>query len=99
MNTTGQVSTISGGITNCLVKVTPAPVTGLDPVVVRIFGRNTDMIIDREEELRRLLELNKMGFGAKVGETLRRVPRVWELQHIFALCGADDSAPPTIKSC
>jgi hypothetical protein len=61
-----QVTTISGGITNLMVKVTPESGKCLDPVVVRIFGRDTEKIIDREEELRKLLQLNQHGFGAKV---------------------------------
>uniref|UniRef100_A0A7S1X512 ethanolamine kinase n=1 Tax=Tetraselmis chuii TaxID=63592 RepID=A0A7S1X512_9CHLO len=61
-----DVTTISGGITNVMVKVTPESGKCLDPVVVRIFGRDTEKIIDREEELRKLLQLNQHGFGAKV---------------------------------
>jgi len=61
-----EVTTVSGGITNLLVKVTPVSASGLHPVVVRIFGANTDKIIDRAEELRKLLKLNASGFGAKV---------------------------------
>ncbi len=59
------MSEISGGITNILWKLQPESKT-LDPVVVRIFGEQTDKIIDREHEQRVLSPLNSAGFGAKV---------------------------------
>lgn len=37
----------------------------LDPVVVRIFGQQTDRIIDRGHERRVLGPLNAAGFGAQ----------------------------------
>mmetsp|Transcript_36037 Transcript_36037/g.102033 ORF Transcript_36037/g.102033 Transcript_36037/m.102033 type:complete len:356 (-) Transcript_36037:154-1221(-) len=61
-----EVSVISGGITNSLLKVTPPEGSGLDPVVIRTFGDNTEKMIDREEELEKILKLNAHGFGAKV---------------------------------
>jgi ethanolamine kinase len=60
-----QVSVISGGITNLLWKVTPS-IPGLEPVVLRVFGDKTEVLIDRENELRTLLYLNQKGFGARV---------------------------------
>lgn len=60
-----KVSEISGGITNILWKLQPEGKT-LDPVVVRIFGKQTDKIIDRDHEKRVLGPLNNAGFGAKV---------------------------------
>ena len=60
-----KVSEISGGITNILWKLHPEEKT-LDPVVVRIFGKQTDKIIDRDHEKRVLGPLNDAGFGAKV---------------------------------
>ena len=60
-----KVSEISGGITNILWKLQPQGKT-LDPVVVRIFGKQTDKIIDRDHEKRVLGPLNNAGFGAKV---------------------------------
>lgn len=62
----GQISEISGGITNLLWKLIPAEGTGLAPVVVRVFGQQTDKLIDREAEQQALLQLNKAGFGAQV---------------------------------
>eukprot|EP00884_Botryococcus_braunii_P013405 jgi/Botrbrau1/22065/Bobra.0024s0074.1 len=60
-----DVSVISGGITNLLWKVTPS-IPGLEPVVLRVFGDKTEVLIDRENELRTLLYLNQKGFGARV---------------------------------
>ena len=62
----GQHSTIAGGITNLLWKVLPPEESGLGPVVVRVFGEETDRLIDRERELRLLLQLSEAGFGARV---------------------------------
>lgn len=58
------VSKISGGITNILVKV--APPKPLEPVALRVFGENTELIIDREQELRTIVEINRGGFGAHI---------------------------------
>lgn len=63
---TSQVSEISGGITNILWKVAPAERLRLEPVVLRVFGKQTDKIIDRYNEQKVLLQVNKAGFGAKV---------------------------------
>ncbi len=60
------MSEISGGITNLLWKLTPKLESGLSPVVVRIFGEQTDLLIDREREKEVLLQLNQAGFGAPV---------------------------------
>jgi ethanolamine kinase len=59
-----KLSVISGGITNSLVKLVPP--LPLQPVVLRVFGANTDIIIERQRELRVLLQLNAAGFGAPV---------------------------------
>ncbi|KAG2428047.1 hypothetical protein HXX76_012031 [Chlamydomonas incerta] len=59
-----QMSKISGGISNLLVKVEPpAP---LQPVAVKVFGDKTELLIDREAEKHTLLRLNAVGFGAPV---------------------------------
>ncbi|KAG2487423.1 hypothetical protein HYH03_013990 [Edaphochlamys debaryana] len=59
-----EVSKVSGGISNLLVKVQPpAP---LRPVAVKVFGDKTELLIDREAEKRTLLQLNALGFGAPV---------------------------------
>nr|BAU37036.1 ethanolamine kinase [Chlamydomonas sphaeroides] len=59
-----QVSPISGGISNLLVKVQPPP--PLRAVAVKVFGDKTELLIDREAEKRTLLQLNTRGFGAPV---------------------------------
>lgn len=61
-----QVHEISGGITNILLKLSPSPETSLQPVMLRVFGDNTDLVIDREQEKRLLPKLNIAGFGASV---------------------------------
>ncbi|GMH39128.1 hypothetical protein BSKO_07026 [Bryopsis sp. KO-2023] len=61
-----EVSTVSGGITNALLKVSPKADSGVSPVVVRIFGPFTELLVDREREARVLVQLNQAGFGAKV---------------------------------
>ncbi|GFR49956.1 hypothetical protein Agub_g12064 [Astrephomene gubernaculifera] len=59
-----QVSRISGGISNLLVKLQPPP--PLQPVAVKVFGDKTELLIDREAEKGTLLRLNSVGFGAPV---------------------------------
>ena len=49
-----------------LWKLTPKLETGLGPVIVRIFGEQTDLLIDREREKEVLLQLNQAGFGGPV---------------------------------
>ena len=61
-----QVDEISGGITNLLWKLTPKLESGLLPVVTRVFGEQTDLLIDREREKEVVLQLNQAGFGAPV---------------------------------
>jgi len=60
-----KVSKISGGITNILVKIEPLE-GGALPVTMRLFGDNTEVLIDREREIKVLVQLNEGGFGAKV---------------------------------
>ena len=60
------MSEISGGITNLLWKLSPAKEVGLEPVVLRVFGQQTDKIIDREREEKATKHLNEAGFGAQV---------------------------------
>ena len=38
---------------------------GIDSVIVRVFGDNTEIYIDREREIQVLLRLNEAGFGAQ----------------------------------
>jgi ethanolamine kinase len=61
-----QVDEISGGITNLLWKLTPKLESGLSPVVARVFGEQTDLLIDRAREKEVVLQLNQAGFGAPV---------------------------------
>ncbi|CAM9228859.1 unnamed protein product [Discosporangium mesarthrocarpum] len=57
-----EVSQISGGITNLLFKLTGP---GSLALLVRIYGVNTDIMIDRERDNRLFNELGRMGFGPK----------------------------------
>jgi len=57
---------VSGGITNQLLKLTPSPSSVEEPILVRIFGLNTEVLIDRAKEIQNLIALNKFGFGARV---------------------------------
>ena len=61
---------MSGGITNVLLKLQPADWCQLEPVLFRIFGDKTDLLIDREQEARVILQLNTAGFGAQVWNKL-----------------------------
>jgi ethanolamine kinase len=58
--TEAQVSVMGGGITNLLLRVDAA---GLDPVLVRIYGPNTEVVIDRESENRLFAQLSRAGFA------------------------------------
>ena len=62
------VQVITGGITNALFQVTNLDVGEgkSSSVILRVFGDNTDLLIDREKELSVLRQLNVHGFGAKV---------------------------------
>lgn len=59
-----QVSKVSGGITNLLLKLTPGGDN--QPVLVRVFGDHTDEVINRKEEETISLQLYEAGFGAQV---------------------------------
>ena len=69
-----QVTKVSGGITNVLLKLQPADYCQLEPVLFRIFGDKTDLLIDREQEARVILQLNAAGFGAQVWNDLHTAP-------------------------
>ncbi|KAJ6796321.1 putative ethanolamine kinase [Iris pallida] len=61
------VETVSGGITNLLLKVTVKEATGVDvPLTVRLYGPNTDLVIDRKREMQALPHLSAAGFGAEL---------------------------------
>lgn len=59
-----KVVKVSGGITNQLLKLSPSD--HQKSVLVRIFGENTDIVIDRKAEEIVSLQLYKAGFGAEV---------------------------------
>lgn len=61
-----KVEKVSGGITNLLLKVSVQDEHEDVPVTVRVFGPNTDVVIDRERELQALRSLSAAGFGAKL---------------------------------
>lgn len=58
--TEAQVSVMGGGITNQLLRV---DARGLEPVLVRIYGPNTEVVIDRESENRLFAQLSRSGFA------------------------------------
>ena len=67
-----EVTVITGGITNSLFRVVNRQLDPSDPkmsVILRVFGDNTDLLIDRPRELSVLRQLNAIGFGAEVYET------------------------------
>ncbi|KAK9947597.1 hypothetical protein M0R45_003213 [Rubus argutus] len=62
-----SVETVSGGITNLLLKVTVKEEDGNDvSVTVRLYGPNTDYVINRERELQAIKYLSAAGFGANL---------------------------------
>ncbi|PIA42488.1 hypothetical protein AQUCO_02000145v1 [Aquilegia coerulea] len=61
------IETVSGGITNLLLKVSVREDDENDSfVTVRLFGPNTEFVIDRERELMAIGHLSTAGFGAKL---------------------------------
>ncbi|TQE02342.1 hypothetical protein C1H46_012111 [Malus baccata] len=66
-NSRFSVETISGGITNLLLKVTVKEENGNTvSVTVRLYGPNTDYVINRERELQAIKYLSVAGFGANL---------------------------------
>lgn len=62
-----KVERVSGGITNLLLKVSVKNEHEEDvPVTVRVFGPNTDVVIDREREFQAICYLSAAGFGARL---------------------------------
>ncbi|XP_023745172.1 probable ethanolamine kinase [Lactuca sativa] len=58
---------VSGGITNLLLKVSVKEENGnWVHVTVRLYGPNTEYVIDRERELQALHHLSAAGFGPKL---------------------------------
>ncbi|XP_022926290.1 probable ethanolamine kinase isoform X1 [Cucurbita moschata] len=66
-NSRFSVETVSGGITNLLLKVTVKEESGsCVSVTVRLYGPNTDYVINRDRELQAIKYLSAAGFGAKL---------------------------------
>ncbi|XP_051187640.1 probable ethanolamine kinase [Lolium perenne] len=62
-----SISTVSGGITNLLLKVSVKEGTDSESAVtVRLYGPNTDLVIDRERELQAIPYISAAGFGAQL---------------------------------
>ncbi|XP_065849768.1 probable ethanolamine kinase [Euphorbia lathyris] len=62
-----SVETVSGGITNLLLKVSVKEDQENEvSVTVRLYGPNTDYVINRERELQAIKYLSAAGFGAKL---------------------------------
>lgn len=61
------METVSGGITNLLLKVTVKEENGnVESITVRLYGPNTDYVINRERELMAIRYLSAAGFGARL---------------------------------
>ncbi|XP_073100974.1 probable ethanolamine kinase isoform X2 [Elaeis guineensis] len=66
-NSCFSIETVSGGITNLLLKVSVKEESGNDvSLTVRLYGPNTDLVIDRKRELQAIPYLSAAGFGAKL---------------------------------
>ncbi|KAJ9163121.1 hypothetical protein P3X46_022824 [Hevea brasiliensis] len=62
-----SIERVSGGITNLLLKVSVKEDSGNEvSVTVRLYGPNTDYVINRERELQAIKYLSAAGFGAKL---------------------------------
>lgn len=86
-----KVQGIDGGITNELFKVSCGH--GMC-ALVRVYGTNTDVLIDRAAELAALKQLNALGFGAKVLATFEN-GRIEEFLEARTLT-PDDLSHPTM---
>ncbi|KAL1566111.1 ethanolamine kinase [Salvia divinorum] len=62
-----SLETVSGGITNLLLKVSVREKDGSSvSTTVRLYGPNTEYVIDRQRELQAIPYLSAAGFGAKL---------------------------------
>ncbi|OIT31034.1 PREDICTED: probable ethanolamine kinase [Nicotiana attenuata] len=62
-----SVETVSGGITNLLLKVSVREDKGKNVnMTIRLYGPNTEYVINRERELQAIQYLSAAGFGAKL---------------------------------
>jgi len=57
---------VSQGITNINAKITPKRGLGLAPVMFKVFGDQTEHLIDRDAEKIVVVALGKNNFGPKV---------------------------------
>eukprot|EP00899_Mesostigma_viride_P016114 jgi/Mesvir1/24503/Mv21851-RA.1 len=90
------VEKISGGITNQLLKLSTDASRTLEPVLVRIFGADTEVFIDRDAEQRALPHLNAAGFGAQVLGTFKN-GRL-EVFLPYRTCNVHDMAEPAMAA-
>ncbi|XP_020083460.1 probable ethanolamine kinase isoform X2 [Ananas comosus] len=66
-NSRVSIETVSGGITNLLLKVSVREDSAADSVLtIRLYGPNTDFVIDRKRELKAIPYLSAAGFGAEL---------------------------------
>ncbi|KAJ0981087.1 hypothetical protein J5N97_009342 [Dioscorea zingiberensis] len=62
-----SVETISGGITNRLLKASVRESSdNVVSLTIRLYGPNTDLVIDRKRELQAMPHLSAAGFGAEL---------------------------------
>ncbi|CAN7051078.1 hypothetical protein IGI04_027109 [Brassica rapa subsp. trilocularis] len=61
-----SVERVSGGITNLLLKVSVKEEDKESSITVRLYGPNTDYVINRQRELQAIKYLSAAGFGAKL---------------------------------
>lgn len=61
-----SVERVSGGITNLLLKVAVKEASSDVFLTVRLYGPNTDLVIDRKRELQALPFISAAGFGAEL---------------------------------
>ncbi|KAJ3677046.1 hypothetical protein LUZ60_002770 [Juncus effusus] len=61
-----SIEKVSGGITNLLLKISIKEGNFNESLTVRLYGPNTDLIIDRKREMQALPYLSSAGFGAKL---------------------------------
>ncbi|XP_004488529.1 probable ethanolamine kinase [Cicer arietinum] len=60
-----HIEKISGGITNLLLKVSVKQGNSIDDIItIRLYGPNTEFIIDRHRELQAIKYITAAGFGA-----------------------------------
>ncbi|XP_051132238.1 probable ethanolamine kinase [Andrographis paniculata] len=60
------LETVSGGLTNLLLKLTVKESGGDVIMTIRLYGPNTEYVINRERELLAIPYLSDAGFGAKL---------------------------------